>query len=211
MKPRVLTEDFDESSVLRDLSRRDPKMGKLIKRIGPFQLKMKEEGSPYFWLIRSIIYQQLHGKAAATIHKRMRDLFDGRDPKPHELLAMDQERMLGAGLSRNKLAALRDLARAAGEGLVPTRRQAKLLTDEEIIERLIPIRGVGRWTVEMLLIFGLKRADVLAVDDFALKKAAMLLYGLEAPPKKQAFLEIGEKWRPWRTIASWYLWRSLDS
>jgi O-6-methylguanine DNA methyltransferase len=209
--PRVFPRGFDANDALAELSRRDPKLGRLIQRVGPFRLKIDRSGSPYEWLLRSIIYQQLNGRAAATIHARVRALFGGRDPSPEELLAKSEALLSGAGLSRNKLAALKDLARFASEGRVPDRKRAQRMTDEELIESLICIRGVGRWTVEMLLIFGLGRCDVLAVDDFALKKSAMLLHGLDAMPDRNALRVLGERWKPWRTIASWYLWRALET
>jgi O-6-methylguanine DNA methyltransferase len=210
----TIIKDFDSAKAIRDLSKRDPKLAKLIKKIGPFELKTAEnkadKKAPFHWLVRSIIYQQLHGKAAATIHLRVRALFEGRDPQPEELLSMDENRLASAGLSRQKLAALKDLALAATEGRVPNGRKMARMTDEEIIETLTPIRGVGRWTVEMLLIFGLGRTDVLAVDDFAIRKSAMLLHGLKEMPNRKALQQIGEQWKPFRTVASWYLWRALD-
>ena len=205
-----IDDTFDTKAVLEFLSKRDPRLKPLFKAVGPFAPVWTNEGGPYDWLFRSIVYQQLHGKAAAAILGRVRALFKNKKPKPTDFLAMDEANLRAAGLSGNKLASLRDLSRAALAGEVPSARKVKLMSDEEIIEALIPIRGIGRWTVEMFLIFGLRRADVLAVDDFALKKAAQNLYALEAPPNKKAFTEIGEKWRPYRTVVSWYLWRSLD-
>lgn len=206
----TIDENFNETEVLKALSKRDPKLRPLFKKIGAYKLDPKNEGGPYNWLFRSIVYQQLHGKAAASILGRVRDLFGGKTPKPEAFLLMEDAPLRAAGLSGNKLAALRDLSRAAVADQVPTLREAKKLSDEEIIERLLPIRGIGRWTVEMFLMFGLRRADVLAVDDFALKKACMILHDLEAPPNKKTFTELGEKWRPWRSVVCWYLWRSLD-
>lgn len=206
----VIDKDFDEQAVLKFLSKKDPKLRSLFKKIGAYKLDPKKEGGPYNWLFRSIVYQQLHGKAAASILGRVRDLFGGKTPKPEDFLMMEDAPLRAAGLSGNKLAALRDLSRAAVAGQVPTLREAKKLSDEEIIERLLPIRGIGRWTVEMFLMFGLRRADVLAVDDFALKKACMILYRLDEMPNKRVFAEIGEKWRPYRSVVCWYLWRSLD-
>jgi O-6-methylguanine DNA methyltransferase len=209
--PRTFPRGFDAGTALAELSRQDPRLGRLIKKVGPFRLKIDRSGSPYEWLLRSIIYQQLNARAAATIHSRVRGLFGDRDPSPKELLAKSEALLSAAGLSRNKLAALKDLARFALEGQVPDRKRAQQMSDEELIESLIRIRGVGRWTVEMLLIFGLGRCDVLAVDDFALKKSAMLLHGLDAMPDRNALRLLGVRWKPWRTIASWYLWRALDT
>ena len=205
--PKILGKSTEEAAL--HLSKRDPKLGKIIKKVGPYSHK-KRPGTPFEWLLRSIIFQQLNGKAAGTIHGRVRALFGDRDPSPFELLQADNSLLAKAGLSRNKLAALKDLARAATEGEIPTRRQMSRMSDEEIIAALIPIRGIGRWTVEMLLMFGLGRADVLALDDFALKKSAMLLHGLKDMPDRKVFAELGERWRPWRTVACWYLWRALD-
>ena len=180
-KPRKLDRSFDEAEVLDYLSRRDPKLGALIKKVGAFNLRKASDGEPFNWLLRSIIYQQLHGKAAATIHSRLRTLFGDRDPRPEEILSSAPEYLLGAGLSRQKLAAIRDLARAAQAGELPDRSAMLKMSDEEIIDAVTPIRGIGRWTVEMLLIFGLRRADILAVDDFAIRKAAGILHGLKWP------------------------------
>jgi O-6-methylguanine DNA methyltransferase len=206
----TVMKNFDAGKTVRELAKRDPKLAKLMKKIGPFTFSVAEKKSAFHRLVRSIIFQQLHGKAAATIHSRLRELFGGRDPEPQELLDMDITRLASAGLSRQKLAALKDLARAATAGQVPDSKKILRMTDEEIIEALLPIRGVGRWTVEMLLIFGLGRTDVLPIDDYAIRKSAMLLYGLPEMPGRKQLLEIGERWRPWRTIASWYLWRALD-
>lgn len=208
--PRTILSGFDPREAARILTANDPKLGRLIRKAGPFALEVTRKQTPYQWLIRSIIYQQLHAKAAGTIHARVRALFGHRDPKPAELLAMDDARLAGAGLSRQKLAALKDLARAAAEGRVPSRRAAEKLNDEEMIERLLPIRGVGRWTIEMLLIFGLGRADVVALDDFAIKKSAMLLYGLGSMPNRKTLAGLAVNWRPYRSVACWYLWRALD-
>ena len=204
---KTLGKSTDEA--LRHLVKQDPKLAKVIKKVGPYSFK-RRTGTPFEWLIRSIISQQLHRKAADTIQGRVRAIFGGRDPSPEELLQADNSLLAKAGLSRNKLAALKDLARAATEGQIPDRRKMSRMSDEEIIAALVPIRGVGRWTVEMLLMFGLGRADVLAVDDFALKKSAMLLHGLKEMPDRKVFAELGERWRPWRTVACWYLWRALD-
>lgn len=208
--PTVHHKDFDGKKAARALSKQDPKLGKLIKKIGPFSLGKREKKSAYHRLLRAIIFQQLHGKAAATIHGRVRDLFGGEDPTPQALLKMKAEKLQAAGLSRQKLAALKDLARAASLGLVPDEKKIQYMPDEEIIQALLPIKGVGRWTVEMLLIFGLGRLDVLAVDDYAIKKATQILYKLKEMPPRKKMLKIGEKWGPYRTLACWYLWRSLD-
>lgn len=202
--------NFDSKKAIRHLTKQDPKLGRLIKSLGSFEMKRPVKQSAFHRLIRSIIFQQLHGKAAATIHQRTRDLFGGKDPTAEQLLKITDKKLAKAGLSRQKIAALKDLAKAAAAGQVPDEKAIKKMSDEEIIEHLIPIRGVGRWTVEMLLMFGLGRADVLAVDDFAIKKATMILYGLKEMPDKKTMKKVGESWAPYRSVACWYLWRSLD-
>ena len=209
--------EFDPMKARRHLMKSDARLAKVIRQvekkfatfsIDTADLKLKK--SPYEWLLRSIIFQQLNGRAASTIHDRVRLLFAERDPSPEELLGMDETRLRSAGLSQNKLLALRDLAEKARLGLVLSREQMKQMSNEDIIQTLLPIRGIGRWTIEMLLLFGLGRSDVLAVDDFALKKATMQIHGLKSMPNRVLFQNLGEKWRPYRSVASWYLWRSLD-
>jgi DNA-3-methyladenine glycosylase II len=210
MKPILFSSrSFDSKRACRELTKQDPKLGKLIKKIGPFELKIKSKVSPFEYLVRSIIFQQLHGKAAATIHGRVLKIFGDRQPTPLELMQTDGKLLRAAGCSGNKTLALKDLARAAHEGQVPDRKRLAKMSDQEIIDALVPIRGVGRWTVEMLLIFGIGRADVLAVDDFALKKSAMILHGKKDLTRKE-FQKLGERWAPYRSLASWYLWRALD-
>jgi 3-methyladenine DNA glycosylase/8-oxoguanine DNA glycosylase len=209
-KPVLFGPKFDVAKAKRELSRRDPALGKLMRTVGNFELKPSKEGSVFHWLVRSILYQQLSGKAAATIHGRVKDLFGGRNPEPNELVKMSPDQLRAAGVSRAKVLALHDLARAALDGRVPDRKKAARMSDDEIVECLVPIRGIGRWTVEMLLIFALGRTDVLAVDDFALRKSVAKLRGLEEMPNRKAFLEMGEAWKPYRTVVSWYLWRALD-
>lgn len=192
------------------MRKRDSRLRRTIDKIGAFTLESNDSVDIFHSLIRSILYQQLHAKAASAIHSRLRGYFEGRDPNAQQLAEIDDAKLVAAGISRSKALALRDLARAALSGEVPSRAQAKRLSNEELIERLTKIRGVGQWTVEMLMIFNLGRADVLAVDDFALKAACATIYKLSAPPKRAEFNAIGDKWRPYRTIAAWYLWRSRD-
>jgi DNA-3-methyladenine glycosylase II len=162
-------------------------------------------------LARAIAYQQLHEKAAESILKRFMALFPGRRfPKPDELLAVEEEAIRRAGFSRAKVAALRDLAAKAIDGTVPSGRIVRGLDDETIIERLIAVRGVGRWTVEMLLIFQLGRPDVLPIHDFGLRNGFRIAYGHRSMPTPNQVFRYGERWRPYRTAASWYLWRAAD-
>ena len=167
--------------------------------------------SPFESLARAIAYQQLHDKAAESILKRFIALFPRRRfPKPDELLAMQSAAIRQAGFSRPKIAALRDLAEKTLDGTVPTNRVIRRLDDEAIVERLIAVRGIGRWTVEMLLIFKLGRPDVLPVDDFGVRNGFRIAYGLREMPTPKEVLRHGERWKPYRTAAAWYLWRAAD-
>ena len=186
-------------------------MRRLIREVGPCTLKPRVGRSPFESLARAIAYQQLHDKAAKSILKRFIALFPGRRfPRPAEILATNGRAMRRTGFSRAKVAALRDLAVEALNGTVPTSRVIKLLDDEAIIEQLIEVRGIGRWTVEMLLIFKLGRLDVLPVGDFGVRNGFRIAYGRRAIPTPQALLRYGERWKPYRTVASWYLWRAVD-
>ncbi|NGZ08784.1 MAG: DNA-3-methyladenine glycosylase 2 family protein [Nitrospira sp. LK70] len=189
----------------------DPVMCRLIEVIGPFALKPKVRRSPFESLARAIAYQQLHDKAAESILKRFIALFPGRRfPRPDELLAMHMSSVRNAGFSRPKITALRDLAAKTLDGTVPTSRVIGQLADEAIIERLIEVRGIGRWTVEMLLIFQLGRPDVLPVDDFGLRNGFRIAYRRPTMPTPKQLLQYGERWKPHRTVAAWYLWRAAD-
>lgn len=186
-------------------------MRKLIREIGPFTLTPQVGRSPFESLARAIAYQQLHDKAATSILERFIALFPGRRfPTPDELLAMNTRSIRAAGFSRPKTMALRDLASKTLDGTVPTSGVVKQLDDEAIVERLIEVRGIGRWTVEMLLIFQLGRPDVLPVDDFGVRNGFRIAYGRRAMPTPKQVLAHGERWKPYRTAASWYLWRAAD-
>ncbi len=212
--PKLIRNDklgFDADLALRELSAQDPVLRKLIKRVGPFQLKLKPINSPFHALAESIVYQQLNGKAAATIFGRVQELFGS--PKflcPHEISAMPDESLRGAGLSRSKLASIKDLADKAIEGIVPSAAQLKKMDDDEIIECLTAIRGIGSWTVEMMLIFRLGRQDILPINDYGVRKGFATTYGYANLPTPKELHAHGERWRPYRTVASWYLWRALD-
>jgi DNA-3-methyladenine glycosylase II len=195
----------------RHLSKVDPVMRRLIREIGPFTLKPRVGRSPFESLARAIAYQQLHDKAAESILKRFIALFpDRRFPRPGELLAVRTRAIRRAGFSRAKVLALRDLAAKTLDGTVPTGRVIKRLDDAAIIERLIEVRGIGRWTVEMLLIFQLGRPDVLPVDDFGVRNGFRIAYGRHTMPTPKQVLRYGACWKPHRTAAAWYLWRAAD-
>jgi DNA-3-methyladenine glycosylase II len=193
------------------LSKIDPVMRRLIEEIGPFSLRPNVRRSPFESLARAIAYQQLHEKAAESILKRFIALFPGRRfPRPEDLLAMKVGAVRKAGFSRPKIMALRDLATKALDGTIPTNRMMKQFDDEAIIHRLVKVRGIGRWTAEMLLIFQLGRPDVLPVDDFGVRNGFRIAYRRHTMPTPKQVLRYGERWKPYRTIASWYLWRAAD-
>ena len=193
------------------LVKSDPVIRRLIKQAGPCELKPDRRRSPYEALVRAVAHQQLNGIAAETITRRFIALFPGkRFPAPEDLASVTDEQIRGAGFSRAKLAAIRDISAKALDGTVPTRRVIAKWGDDEIVDHLSQCRGVGRWTVEMFLMFTLGRPDVLPADDFGVQNGFRLAYGLEAMPKPKELLAFGEKWRPYRTTASWYMWRAVD-
>ena len=186
-------------------------MRRLVQEIGPFALAPSVGRSPFESLARAIAYQQLHDRAAESILCRFMALFPGRRfPTPDAVLAMNGRAIRRAGFSRPKIAALRDLATKAMDGTVPSGRLIRQLDDEAIVQRLVAVRGIGRWTVEMLLIFRLGRPDVLPIDDFGVRNGFRIAYGLRTMPTPKAVLQYGERWKPYRTAAAWYLWRVAD-
>lgn len=193
----------------RHISRTCPIFAALIRRVGPCRIEADRQ-SPYEALVRAIAHQQLHGKAARTITARFVALGRGAFPTPAEVLSLDEQAVRACGFSAAKIAAIRDIALNAERGLVPTRRQAIRMADARLIERLTEIRGVGRWTVEMLLMFTLARPDILPVDDFGVREGYRLLYDLPEQPKPRELAAIGEAWSPYRSTAAWYLWRAVD-
>lgn len=202
---------FDPQEAIRHLSSVDARLAKLIAVAGPFRMELRTMHNLFEELARNIIYQQLHGNAAGAIHERLRALFKNKGLRPQEILAAPEEQLLSAGLSRAKVAALKDLALKTIDGTVPkTLASLERMEDEEIIARLTTVRGIGRWTVEMLLIFRLGRADVFPVGDYAIRKGYALVYGLDEMPKPKELTLPAEPWRPFRTVASWYLWRAVE-
>ena len=190
------------------LKRVDPVLAGIIRSVGPCRLRVDRCGGPFGALVESIIYQQITGRAAATIHGRLCALFENRHLCADDILGASDDALRQAGLSRQKVAALRDLSRRVKSGL-PLRYIARL-PDERVIEALTEVRGIGRWTVEMFLIFRLGRLDVLPVDDYGVRKAMQRAYRKRALPKGEWMTRVAEPWRPYRSVASWYLWRSLD-
>jgi DNA-3-methyladenine glycosylase II len=167
--------------------------------------------SPYEALLEAIAYQSISGKAAATIFGRVKALgANGRAPTPEEMLKLRKSALRKAGLSGAKVLAMKDLARKTIAGIVPSFEEAQKLSDEELVERLVSVRGIGAWTVEMFLIFRLGRPDVLPIHDLGVKKGWSITYGKKHMPKPKELLAFGERWRPYRTVASWYMWRACQ-
>ncbi len=209
---------FDHEEAISHLRAADAKLAALIDRVGPFTMKLDTWSSPFESLVESILYQQLHGKAAATIHRRVREFFGG-DPTPQLLLDAPEERLRACGVSGNKIKAMRDLAAKTLDGTVPTYAAIRKMPSEEIIRRLTEVRGIGPWTVEMLLIFRMGRPDVLPVSDYGVRKGFALTF-LRLPktraiaaadlPKPEVMLRRAKLWAPYRSVASWYMWRACD-
>jgi DNA-3-methyladenine glycosylase II len=194
------------------LAKRCQVMRKLIRQHGECTLVPEANRSPFESLVRAVAHQQLNGTAAETILRRFRALFTGpRFPSASQLGDVDDDALRGAGFSWAKIASLRDLASKTLDGTVPTSRVIAKLPDDEIIERLTQVRGVGRWTVEMLLIFQLGRPDVLPADDFGIRNGFRAAFDLPELPKPKELLAFGERWRPQATTAAWYLWRASDA
>src|ERR1700674_3368683 len=202
---------FDLAEATRHLSAKDEKLATLIAETAPFPTDMDAAQSPYEALMESIAYQSISGKAAATIFARIKALSgNGRPPSPEQMLKLRTSTLRKAGLSGAKVLAMKDLARKTIEGIVPTRAQAEKMSDAELVERLVSVRGIGAWTVEMFLIFNLGRPDVLPIHDLGVKKGWSVTYGKAHMPKPKQLLAFGEQWRPYRTIASWYMWRAFE-
>ena len=202
-----------EPEALRHLRRSDGPIARLVEEHGPLDERERRRGRPadaYGALLRSIVGQQLSTKAARTIYERLTDLFGGDTPTPRQLLDADPEAIRAAGLSRPKVAYLRDLAERVEDGDLELDRLAEL-PDEEIAAQLTAVKGLGQWTVDMFLIFHLGRPDVLPVGDLGIRRAVQIAYGLEELPAPAQLERIAEPWRPWRSLACLYLWRSLDN
>jgi DNA-3-methyladenine glycosylase II len=214
---------YDAARAVAELALADPRLAKLIHRAGPFTLRISSTLSPFEALVESIIYQQLHGKAAAAIHRRLLESFYpvtfNRHFAAQHLLDCPNEQLRAAGLSHNKSLALRDLAAKTLDGTVPTLARIRRMPDEAVIEHLTQVRGIGRWTVEMLLIFRLGRPNILPVDDYGVRKGFALTYLNLKPTQKvtpdllatkEQITRRAKKWQPWSSVASWYMWRACD-
>ena len=215
---------YDAEAATQAIGAADARLRRLIERVGPFTLRLPAAQSPFEALARAIIYQQLNGRAAASIHARMISSFSeicgiGVHPSPEHLLDCPNEQLRAAGLSHNKMLAMRDLAAKTIDGTVPTLARIRSMPDEAIIEHLTEVRGIGRWTVEMLLIFRLGRPDVLPVTDYGVRKGfALTFQGLKPAtkvtpdllPSAEVMERRARRWQPWRSVAIWYMWRACD-
>jgi len=213
---------YEPATALDHLRAADPKLAALIDKVeatGGFRLKLADEGAPFHSLLESILYQQLNGKAAATIHARVLAIYGADAPSPKALLETPEEILRAAGVSGNKIKALKDLAARTIDGTVPTHKAILKMSDEEIIERLTQVRGIGTWTVEMLLIFRLGRPDIFPVTDYGVRKGFALTFQrvpksraltIADLPKADAMHKRGKRWAPYRSIAAWYMWRACD-
>jgi 3-methyladenine DNA glycosylase/8-oxoguanine DNA glycosylase len=202
---------FDLAAATAHLSASDPALAKLIEELAPFEPEIDHTQSPYESLMEAIAYQSISGKAAATIFARIKALSaSGGVPTPEEILKLSKPKLRQAGLSGAKILAMRDLAQKTIDGIVPTHEEALKLSDDALIERLDSVRGIGRWTVEMFLIFRLGRPDVLPIHDLGVQKGWSVAYGKKHSPRPKELLKFGERWRPYRTVASWYMWRAFE-
>ena len=202
---------FDLRLAMETLAAKDPRLALLIRETEEFRVEKGECESPYEVLVEAITHQSISGKAAATIFGRVKALgSNGRIPTPKEMLKLHKPALRKAGLSGAKIIAMKDLAQKTIDGVVPTLEEAHALSDEELVRRLVSVRGIGAWTVEMFLIFRLGRPDVLPVHDLGVKKGWSITYGKKHMPKPKELLAFGERWRPYRTIASWYMWRACQ-
>jgi len=200
----------DAEHVMRELSRADRLLAKVIRRIGSFPTKERKPQHPFASLLQTIVYQQLAGKAAEAIFGRVKALGANGFPTPEEILRASRVKLRRAGLSRQKIAAVRDLAAKTLDGTVPTLARIRRMSEEDIHERLTQVHGIGEWSVQMFLMFRLGRPDVLPVHDYGIQKGFQRVYGHKSVPKPKLILEHGERWRPYRSIACWYLWRALE-
>ena len=203
---------MDTFKATRHLIKVDPDLAKVVRNIGSCTLKPDKSRTVYASLVRSIVYQQLTGKVAGIILNRLLDLFPGkRFPSPESMLSISIDKLRGAGLSNQKAQYIRNIAQASIDGIVPDSRKANRMTDQQLINQLTSIKGVGRWTVEMLLIFRLGRPDVLPATDYGVQKGFAIVKCLDEHPKPKQLIVAGECWSPYRTVATWYLWRATET
>ena len=211
MPNQPLTLPFDLDAATKLLSSRDETLAELIRACDPFVLRMESRQSPYEALLEAIAFQSISGKAAATIFGRVKALGgNGNIPTPQEMVNLRPQALRKAGLSGAKVLAMKDLAKKTIEGVVPSLEESEKLSDQELVKRLVSVRGIGAWTVEMFLIFRLGRPDVLPIHDLGVQKGWSVAYGKRHKPSPKELLAFGERWRPYRTVASWYMWRAFQ-
>ncbi|TFH74676.1 DNA-3-methyladenine glycosylase 2 family protein [Gammaproteobacteria bacterium LSUCC0112] len=208
----MILDDKQTALAIKTLSEQDSTLAALINRVGECRLRGKDHPDLFGTLADAIVSQQLSGKAAATIFARFCVLLDADDkkPQPAQLASVTEEQLRSVGLSRAKALAVKDLASKIEQGLVLPLSVLETLPDEAVIQNLIQVRGIGRWTAEMFLMFQLGRADVLPLDDLGVRKGFMLTYGLDAMPDKKVLMQQAVSWQPYRSVASWYLWRATE-
>ena len=197
-------------AAIAHLKKADPVLVEIIERVGPCRMDASRTGTHYDALVRSIVFQQLSGKAAGTIHRRFCELYPGKRPRAERVLGTDDAAMRGAGLSRQKIGYLRDLSARVANGSLPLAHLGRL-GDDAIIEHLVQVKGIGKWTAQMFLMFRLGRPDVLPDLDLGIQNAIQKAYGLRKRPLPRDVLRIGKNWHPHASVASWYLWRSLEN
>lgn len=208
--PRPAPYPFNHLAAVRHLRARDPRLADLIARVGRFRLPLDRHAHPFESLLTSILYQQLHASAASAILARVKQQIGGGGfPSPEQIQAASDEALRATGLSRQKIAALRDLATKTLAGVVPGWEEVQGLEDEAVVARLTQVRGVGVWTVHMLLMFRLGRPDVLPTLDFGVRMGYQLAYRKRRMPTPRELAAAGERWRPYRSVASWYLWQAV--
>ena len=205
--PPLTRRRLDQAQV--ELSARDPKLGALIAAVGPCTLLPRREGTHFAHLARNIVYQQLSGRAAATIHGRLLDTLGAPEPTPAELLAASDEELRACGMSVAKIRAARDLASRVTTGQLPL-DAVDTMADDAVIETLVQVRGIGPWTAQMFLMFRLGRPDVLPVLDLGVRKGAQVIYRMRSLPDAARLERVARNWRPWSSVASWYCWRVLE-
>ena len=211
MAAQTPTLPFDLAEAIKCLAEGDECLKRLIDETAAFEPEIEEGQSPYEALLEAVAYQSISGKAAATIFGRIKALSgNGRAPTPEQILKLRAPALRKAGLSGAKILAMKDLARKTLAGVVPTLEQAHEMSDEALVERLVSVRGIGVWSVEMFLIFRLGRPDVLPIHDLGVRKGWSITYGKRRMPKPKELLAFGERWRPYRTVASWYMWRAFE-
>jgi DNA-3-methyladenine glycosylase II len=211
MSTEIYTLPFDLEVAVAHLCAKDEHLARLIPETAKFTIDMHSASSPYEALLESIAYQSISGKAAATIYARIKALSAaGGPPTPQEMLKIRTSTLRKAGFSHAKIRAVKDLAAKTISGVVPSLQDSIQMSDQELVDRLISVRGIGAWTVEMFLIFTLGRPDVLPIHDLGVKKGWSVTYGKKHMPKPQELLAFGERWRPYRTVASWYMWRAFE-